>query len=131
MRPACSSNVAMADCLPSISGRGLLPSPISRTAMRHGRNNAAFSTKKPVLSSSSYPLSIEQQTEQPGIGKDVDAIPISSKPVRDTKQLRLSLPPRPGERKRDTEGRSLAGRRRPLKINLDLALVRSQKLNSP
>jgi tetratricopeptide (TPR) repeat protein len=124
----------MADCLPSISGRGLLPSPVPCTAKYPRRNNIVFSTKKPVLSSSSYSLSMEQ-TEQPGpatpaTSKETEpreVIPISSKPIRDREQLKLSLPPRPGERRRDTEGRSLAGRRKPLKINLDLALYRARQ----
>ena len=130
MRPACSP--AMLDCLPSISGRGLLPSPVPRKSMHHNRNTMAFSTNKPVLSSSSYPLSIEQ-TEQPtGPATTTqetatEDIPVPRKPIREREQLKLSLPPRPGERKRDTEGRSIAGRRRPLKINLDLALYRARQ----
>jgi hypothetical protein len=34
----------------------------------------------------------------------------------------------PGQSPRDEEGRSMAGRKKPLKINIDLALVRSSFL---
>ena len=129
MRPTCPP--AMADCLPGISGRGLPLSPVPRAPRQHSRNIVVFSSNKPVLSSSIYPLSMEQ-IEPPGpssTSKQATAgevLPIA-KPIRDREQLKLSLPPHPGERKRDTEGRSMAGRRRPLKINLDLALYRARQ----
>ena len=47
--------------------------------------------------------------------------PPRPKPVRRPEPL--GLPTAPFMAPRDSEGRSMAGRKRPLKINLDLALV--------
>lgn len=102
----------MADCLPSVSGRGLAPS--APHVQRYRRPSAAVRAGRPILSSSSFPLSMDQAAET--------SDPPTARPRKQDTSFNPSMLPRP-QSQRDAQGRSLAGRKKPLKINLDLALV--------
>jgi len=116
MRPA---NPCIVDCQPSCSGRGIQPrqwldSRTHRISAYPSREGSWSRKNAPQASSSSYFAAFaETETVQP-----------AAKP-EPPKSLRVAPPPAVPQAGRDAEGRSLAGRKKPLKINLDLALVKS------
>ena len=117
MRPASSG--AMADCLPSVSGRGVQPSPYAWQYARNRHFMGINSVPKRVMSSS-VSIGLDQADQAASDFSSQDAEPIS-KPTRPD-ALQVAMRGLRGSN-RDIEGRSLAGRKKPLKINLDLALV--------
>lgn len=125
MRPASSGSLA--DCLPSVSGRGLQPSPCPRHYAATRNFMGVNSVPRRVMSSS-FSLGIDQAEQASNDYSTSESAPMS-RPERQPDSLRLALS-RGAQMNRDMEGRSLAGRKKPLKINLDLALVSLYKDNS-
>lgn len=74
--------------------------------------------------SSTFPFDIEETSSSMTTVEQPTPNPPVLKPSTKLRRLVAPAMPTPNQTERDENGRSLAGRKKPLKINLDLALVR-------
>ena len=126
MRPSVPS--LGGDYMPSCSGRCLPPRTfldIQRCTFAPQRRNLRLVSREsePPRAASSYSFNF-QETEPETLSEQQQPEQPRAKPVRPA-TINLTQPPLIPQSRRDSEGRSLAGRKKPLKINLDLSLVRN------